>query len=71
LVLPGWPPDSPDLNQIEMIWALLKGRVKAHHPQTKEELQELITRASDELDQNLLDKMVSSFGKRVQLLIKA
>jgi hypothetical protein len=45
LVLPGWPPNSPDLDPIEMIWALLKVRVKAHHPQTKEELQELIVRA--------------------------
>jgi transposase len=71
LVLPGWPPNSPDLNPIEMIWALLKVRVKVHHPQTKEELQEMITRAWDELDQDLLDKIVSSFGKRVQLLIKA
>jgi hypothetical protein len=46
-----------------MIWALLKASVKAHHPQTKEELQELITRAWDELNHDLLDKMVSSFGK--------
>jgi transposase len=62
LVLPGWPPNNPDPNPIEMIWVLLKARVKVYHPQTKEEFQELITRAWDELDQDLLDKMVSSFG---------
>jgi hypothetical protein len=49
----------------------LKARVKTYHAQTKEELQELITRAWDNLDQDLLDKMVSDFGSRVQLLIKA
>jgi hypothetical protein len=48
----------------------MKAHVKDHHSQTKEELRELITRAWDELDQDLLDKMVSSFGKQVQLLIK-
>jgi hypothetical protein len=39
LVHPGWPPNSLDLNRIKMTWALLKARVMAHHPQTKEKLQ--------------------------------
>jgi hypothetical protein len=69
LILPGWPPNSPDLNPIEMVWAIMKRRVRKEKPQTKEELQKVITDVWNELDQDLLDHMVASFNKRVDLVI--
>jgi hypothetical protein len=42
LVLPGWPPDAPDLNPIEMIWGIIKARVEKLRPQTIKELPRTI-----------------------------
>ena len=27
-IVPGWPPNSPDLNPIEIIWAIIKRKLK-------------------------------------------
>jgi transposase len=32
LVLPGWPPNSPDINPIEMVWSIVKARVRREQP---------------------------------------
>jgi hypothetical protein len=56
---------------IEMIWALMKARVRAGRPQTQEELKNVITRVSDEPDEEHLRRMVISFSRRVEMLSKA
>jgi transposase len=71
LVLPGWPPNSPDLNPIEIVWAIMKLRVKKIGPKTKEELLQIINAVWDELDQDMLDRLVLSFARRLQLLRSA
>jgi hypothetical protein len=42
LALPGWPPDAPDLNPIEMIWGIVKARIEKLRPQTIKELAPII-----------------------------
>jgi hypothetical protein len=54
-----------------MIWAIMKQRVKKQQPQTKEELQKVITAVWNELDQGLLDRMILDFRKRIEMVIKA
>ena len=34
------PPNSPDLNPIEQIWALLKHKIEQKNPRTKEQLRD-------------------------------
>jgi hypothetical protein len=71
LVLPGWPPNSPKLNSIEMVWAIMKTRVKKLALQTKAELEEIIAKVWEELDQNLLNRLLIGFILRFEMLIKA
>jgi transposase len=71
LLLPGWPPNSPDLNPIEMVWAIMKLRVKKLAPKTKEELMDVINTVWNELNQEMLDRMVLSFGRRLELVRRA
>jgi transposase len=69
-VLPGWPPNSPDLNPIEIIWAIMKLRVRQLAPKTQEELKQVILRVWDELDQTVLNRLILGFNKRLELVIK-
>jgi hypothetical protein len=71
LILSDWPPTSPDLNPLEMIWAIVKPRVEKDGPETKEELQKVITAVWSELNQEPLDHMVLSFAKRLAMVIQA
>ena len=41
-LLPYWPPYSPDLSPIEVIWAIMKRRIEKHKPRTLDELVEII-----------------------------
>jgi hypothetical protein len=70
LILPGWPPNSPDLNPIEIIWAIMKRRVKELQPQTEEALKAVISRVWDELDQGMLDRLILGFMRRVAMVVK-
>jgi transposase len=69
LLLPGWPPNSPDLNPIEIVWAIMKQRVKKENPKTKEELIKIIKQVWEELDQEVLNRLVLSFTRRLRLVL--
>jgi hypothetical protein len=46
----GWPPNSPDLNPIEMVWAIMKRALNERKPQTKEEMCAILQEIWDGLD---------------------
>lgn len=69
LVVPGWPPNSPDLNPIEMLWSIIKVRLHA----LLEEQRDLATSVEalwNELDQDMIDRLVDSFKMRLQLVLE-
>ena len=37
--IPRWPPNSPDLSPIELVWSIIKGMLNIFLPSTLEELK--------------------------------
>lgn len=68
-ILPGWPANSPDLNPIENLWAILKRQVKKYDWQGNEKIQDVLQRLWQEIDQEMIDKLVLSFADRCRLVL--
>lgn len=69
-LLGNWPPNSPDLNIIENIWAILKKAVEEVNPPTSELLIDTIKSAWDSIPITMINKIVSTFEKRCALVLK-
>ena len=69
-----WPPNSPDLNPCDYaIWGTLEARIWNHNRfniKTIEDLKERIVEEWDALPQEMIDKSIDSFRKRVRMLIQ-
>lgn len=59
-----WPPKSPDLNPIEMVWRIVKSRVKLHHSMSETQLREAIQKEWDAIKQEEIDDIILG-GNRV------
>jgi transposase len=57
-----WPPQSPDLNPIEQIWAIMKQKIytQKSFPENKSELIASFFRIWDELPESLLVNLSDS-----------
>ena len=67
-ILNGWPPNSPDLSPIEMIWAHLKYKQSYLPPaNNKEELISQIQQLWNEIPQESINKLVLSFKYRLEM----
>jgi transposase len=67
-----WPPQSPDLNPIENLWAIVKARrfKKFGIPRSKIELIEQIFEIWEAIDQELLDTLVDSIENRLREVVR-
>lgn len=68
-LLPGWPPNSPDLNPIEMIWAIMKRRANWEDKQP-DQMFAYIESIWRELAWETIDQLVTSFVNRCELVLK-
>jgi transposase len=75
-----WPANSPDLNPIESLWALMKARIYQLHPElehahddptTLEALIEAAQEAWNSIDQGILYRLATTMENRVQAVIDA
>jgi transposase len=64
-----WPSQSPDLNPIENLWAIVDQRVKDRAPKNEDKLFELLTEAWQALDAETLTKLADSMPERIQAVI--
>ena len=62
-----WPAQSPDLSPIELIWNILKSRLKAlrPRPRTKATMRNAMMDLYDGLEMNIVQNVVKSFRKRL------
>ena len=69
-----WPPYSPDLNPIEIVWAWLKQWITTNYPDLKdmgkseqayERLYGVMHEAWESIPQEKIDKLIKSMGGRV------
>ena len=60
-----WPANSPDLNPIEHLWSILKGRVHDENPETFDQFREIVIDAWNNIPQEIIDHLVDSFKARL------
>ncbi len=67
-----WPPQSPDMNPIENLWAIIKKRRQKKYgiPATKGELIEQIFDIWEILDDELLAVLSESIEKRLKEVLR-
>jgi transposase len=66
-----WPANSPDLNPIENIWAILKGRVSKHVPVKREAVIQAIRIEWSRLTASNCARACQSMKARCQAVIEA
>jgi hypothetical protein len=66
-----WPSNSPDINAIENLWAILKGRMASFPRTTPQEWKDKLIEEWESLDHKLLSNLVNSMKDRIQACILA
>ena len=68
-----WPAQSPDLNPIEHLWAILKRRLNQYDrpPSGMLELWERIEAEWEKIDKDICQNLVESMPRRIEAVIKA
>ncbi|CAK9806815.1 Transposable element Tcb2 transposase [Anthophora quadrimaculata] len=64
------PPQSPDLNPIEMVWNMLDTKIRRHSITNKKDLQSRLQEEWLKMDNNYLKTLVGSMPKRLAEVIR-
>ena len=65
-----WPPNSPDLNVIEHVWAVLKQRVDERGPRTVQDLKLFASEEWEKIPQSMMQNCIFSLINRLDLVRK-
>lgn len=69
-VFPFWPPYSPDLSPIEIIWAIVKRRVEKYRPKNIQQLSYILQSVWNNLSYYTINGLIGSFPKKIQKCIQ-
>ena len=68
--LPAWPPNSPDLNLIEIVWSWMVHTIsKGGWPKTNEDLMAAVLHAWDEVKLDAFLELVRSYRQRLIAIV--
>ncbi|GFX84040.1 transposable element Tc1 transposase [Trichonephila clavipes] len=65
------PPQSPDINVIENLWATLETEVQKHQIRNKAHLKQVLQEEWDKISPDTTKKLVESVPRRLEDIIKA
>ncbi|CAK9796236.1 Transposable element Tc1 transposase [Anthophora quadrimaculata] len=66
-----WPPQSPDLSPIELLWDELDRKAKAQSPTSKEDLWQKLLQCWSEITPETLEKLLKRMPRICKAVIKA
>jgi hypothetical protein len=69
-ILPGWPPNSADLNPIDLLWAIIGRRLAGKDFHSEDEIFAEVDQIWKELSQDSINLLVRSFRHRLELCLK-
>lgn len=65
-----WPARSPDLNPVEMLWAILKRKIADRGPIDSTQLREFVEAEIAKITKDTINKLVNTFRRRLRACIK-
>ena len=65
-MLQPWPLQSPDLNIMEGVWAILKENVKKRNPLNKEDLWKVTKEEFDAIPNEKIETLFNSLPRRIK-----
>jgi transposase len=64
-----WPAQSPDLNPIENVWAVLKANISNYKPTSEKDLIKIIKKEWKKLDSSFSKNLIISMKNRISLVL--
>jgi len=69
-VVMDWPSNSPDLNPIENLWALVKRNVEKRKPKNLDDLGEFMVEEWEKIPDEIINNLVRSMKRRCEEIIR-